>query len=310
MRLIFFGNPKFALPSLERIASSSHEIACVVTSLDRPAGRGRKLHVPEVKAVTQNLGLPLLQVDDLKAPGFLQKVAGFAAALFIVVAFRILPPELFSIPKMGAVNLHASLLPMYRGAAPINRAIMAGETVTGVTTFQIKKKVDTGDMLLQREEQISQDDTFDSLHDKLSLLGADVLLETIDRLESGDIQPVPQDQSRSSKAPKLKPEDGEIDWSRNAVDIRNHIRGLCSSPGAYTMRSGSKLKVFSAEAVGAGNEVSKPGEVHTGELNRSFIVATGDQSLQLLEVQPAGKKRMTAEAYLRGYPLKTGEVLG
>lgn len=310
MRLIFFGNPNFAVPCLEVLASSSHEIACVVTSLDRPSGRGRKLRAPDVKITAERLGLPVLQVQDLRDGSFLEKIAQYAAALFAVVAFRILPVELFGIPPFGAINLHASLLPRYRGAAPINRAIMAGETVTGVTTFQIRKKVDTGDVLLQREEAISPNDTFDSLHDRLSLLGADVLLETIDGLEKGTLKPVVQDPAAASKAPKLQPDEGEIDWSEPAEAINNRIRGLSSTPGAFTYRDGDKLKIYVSEPIEASREGFAPGEVIPANGADGLVVAGGSGWLRVLELQPAGKKRMKAEDYLRGYPLAEGEVLG
>ncbi len=309
MRLIFFGNPEFAVPSLERLASS-HDVACVVTSPDRPAGRGRKLRIPDVKSAAERLGLPVLQVEDLKDSSFLAEIARYAALLFVVVAFRILPPELFTIPQLGAINLHASLLPRYRGAAPINRAIMAGETETGVTTFLIRKKVDTGGILLQRSEVILPDDTFGSLHDRLSVIGADVLVETVNGLESGTLKPVPQDSTFASKAPKLSPEDGRIDWGRPAEDIRNQIRGLCPVPCAYTYRDGKKLKVFNSEIVSATLKDHNPGEIMLNGDNSGFVVACGKDLLRILELQPAGRKRMNASDYLRGYPVRPGEKLG
>ncbi|MBU1318886.1 MAG: methionyl-tRNA formyltransferase [candidate division Zixibacteria bacterium] len=310
MRLIFFGNPKFALPSLQRLASSPHEIMCVVTSPNRAAGRGRKLHVPEVKIAAEQYGLPVLQVEDLTDSSFLEKLAQLAAALFVVVAFRILPPELLAIPALGAINLHASLLPKYRGAAPINHAIMAGETETGVTTFQIKQKVDTGGILVQRKERILPDDTYDSLYDRLSLLGADVLLETVNGLEKGILEPAEQNPALASKAPKIKPEQGEIDWSQSAESINNRIRGFCSKPGAYTFRNGSKLKILRSEVLHAAKNSPEDGSLVMESGVDGLVVATGDGWLRLHEVQPAGKKRMKAEDYLRGYPPVSGEALG
>lgn len=310
MRLIFFGNPKFALPSLNKLASSSHEIACVVTSPDRPSGRGRKLRPPEVAVKAKELGLPLVQVEKLKDKDFLEKISSFAAALFVVVAFRILPPQLFEIPPHGAINLHASLLPKYRGAAPINWAIMRGEKATGVTTFQIKKRVDTGDVLLQKEVPIHLDDDYDSLYERLSQTGADLLVETVDRIERGDIEPVSQDPSEATSAPKLTPEHGEIDWSRPAAEIRDQIRGLSSKPGAYTFRDGDKLKIYRSEPVEAAKPGYTPGRIVDNSATNGLVVAAGDVWLKLLEVQPAGKQRMKADDYLRGNPPKSGEVLG
>jgi methionyl-tRNA formyltransferase len=310
MRLIFFGNPRFAVPSLERLASSSHDVACVVTSQDRPAGRGRKLRVPDVKLAAERLGLPVTQVEDLRNASFLEKIAGYAALLFVVVAFRILPPELFSIPQNGAVNLHASLLPKYRGAAPINRAIMAGETETGVTTFQIERRVDTGGILLQYSEPILPDDTFDSLHDRLSVLGADALVETLDGLESGSLQQKPQDASTATRAPKLKPEDAEIDWSKSAEVIRNQIRGLCSTPGAFTYLNGTKLKIFAGEVIEQPVEGMNPGKITGSNGSAGLLVACGSGMLRILDLQPSGKRRMRAEDFLRGHPISAGEQLG
>jgi len=308
MRLIFFGNPKFAIPSLSKLASSSHEIACVVTSPDRPSGRGQKLRPPEVAVKARELGLPLIQVEKLKDKDFLEKISSFAAALFVVVAFRILPPQLFEIPPHGTINLHAALLPKFRGAAPINWAIMRGERVTGVTTFQIKKRVDTGDLLLQKEEQIHPDDDYDSLYERLSQTGADLLLETVNLIERGEITPVSQDPSQITSAPKLTPEHGEIDWSRSAEEIHNQIRGLSSKPGAYTFRDGVKLKIYKSELIDPTEPGVTPGTIVDSE--KGLVVATGNTWLKLLEVQPAGKKRMKADDYLRGYPPESGEALG
>ncbi len=310
MRLIFFGNPKFAVPSLEKLASSSHDVACVVTSPERPSGRGRKLRAPEVKKAAERLGLPVLQVQDLEDASFMGRMVQFAVSLFVVVAFRILPARLFEIPALGAVNLHASLLPCYRGAAPINRALMAGETLTGVTTFQIRRSVDTGDILLQREEPIRPDDTFDSLHDRLSVLGAQVLLETVDGIEKGTLRPVAQDPAFASKAPKLEPGEGEIDWSEPAEVISNRIRGLSSVPGAFTHRDGRKLKILLSEPIEASQAGLRPGQVVRGSGTDGFVVACGTGLLRILELQPAGKRRMRAEDYLRGYPPVQGEMLG
>jgi methionyl-tRNA formyltransferase len=281
-----------------------------VTSPDRPSGRGRRLKAPEVKTAADKLGLPVMQVDDMRDASFLERIARYAATLFAVVAFRILPESLFEIPPLGAINLHASLLPKYRGAAPINRAIMAGETLTGVTTFQIKRKVDTGEILLAREESISPEDTFDSLHDRLSRVGADVLLETIDGLEKGVLKPRAQNPTQATKAPKLKPEDGRVVWSESAHVICNQVRGLCSSPGAFAYRDGKKLKIYRCQPVQTIAPNLRPGQVVTSSDVDGFVVATGSGLLRILELQPAGKKRMNAGDYLRGYPLAEGEVLG
>jgi methionyl-tRNA formyltransferase len=310
MRLVFFGNPKFAIPSLEKLASSRHEVACVVSSPDQPAGRGLKPKAPEVKESANRLGLPVMQVDEIRDASFLETIARYAAALFVVVAFRILPPELFSIPNLGAINLHASLLPKYRGAAPINRAIMAGETVTGVSTFQIMRQVDAGGVLLQRKEPIRPEDSFDDLYGRLSLIGADLLLATVDGLEEGTLVPKQQDSSQVTKAPKLKPEDGLIDWQRAASVIHNHIRGLCSIPGAYTFRDGEKLKIFRSMPVDVHFGGLVPGKIVTADDRNGLVVATSNGCLKILELQPSGRKRMSADDCMRGYRFQPGETLG
>jgi len=310
VRLIFFGNPKFAVPSLRELSSSRHEIAAVVTSTDKPSGRGRKLRQPEVKIEADRLGIPVLQVEDLRGKDFLDKIAAFAAALFVVVAFRILPPQLFEIPPQGAINLHASLLPKYRGAAPINRAIVAGETETGLTTFQIKKRVDTGDVLMQDKIPIHPDDNYDSLSERMSDVGARLLVATVDGLESGTLSPIAQDPAKASPAPKIKPEEGEIDWSRSAAEVRNQIRGFTSKPGAYTFLEGGKLKVFSVQHADIDSASDHPGEIVRVSPRDGIFIVTGDGVLEIVELQPSGKKRMKTLDYLRGHSLTEGTVLG
>ncbi len=256
------------------------------------------------------LGIPVIQAEDLKGKDFLDKVAAFAAALFVVVAFRILPPQLFEIPPHGAINLHASLLPRYRGAAPINRAIAAGETETGVTTFQIRKRVDTGDVLMQERVPIDPDDDYDSLSEKLGIVGADLLVRTVEGLEAGSLKPLPQDASQASPAPKIAPDEGRIDWAMTATEIRNHIRAFASKPGAFTALGGEKLKIFRARIADFVETSAIPGEIVLVSPKDGLFVGTGDGVLEITELQPAGKKRMSSQDYLRGNTVSKGTVLG
>ncbi len=302
------GNPQFAVPTLEKLLSSKHEVAAVVTSPDRPQGRGKKLASPAVAEFSRQKGLKLIQQENLSDEGFLAKISALAVAIFIVVAFRILPPELFSIPELGAVNLHASLLPKYRGAAPIQWALINGETRTGLTTFSIQKRVDTGGILLQEEVDIDPLETADDLSARMSHLGADLVLRTLDLIENGDFKPIPQDNSQASKAPKIKPTDGQIDWSVPAERIVNLVRGLSSNPGAYTFFEGKKLKLYRARVTKA-DDSARPGEVITVDGKVGIVVKAGKDAVQIDEIQMEGKKRLPCCDYVRGCPIREGQIL-
>jgi methionyl-tRNA formyltransferase len=308
MRLIFMGNPQFAVPTLEKLLSSKHEVAAVVTSPDRPQGRGKKLASPAVAEFSRQKGLKLIQQENLSDEGFLAKISALAVAIFIVVAFRILPPELFAIPELGAVNLHASLLPKYRGAAPIQWALINGESKTGLTTFSIQKRVDTGGILLQEEVDIGPSETADDLSARMSHLGANLILRTLDLIENGDFKPIPQDNSQASKAPKIKPTDGQIDWSVPAERIVNLIRGLSSNPGAYTFFDGKKLKLYRARVTNA-DDSARPGEVITVDGKVGIVVKAGKDAVQIDEIQMEGKKRLPCCDYVRGCPIREGQTL-
>ncbi len=310
MRLIFMGNPQFAVPSLEKLLSSDHEVSTVVTSPDRPRGRGKKLSSPAVAQCAKKHGLNLIQQGNLKDEGFLEKISALAVTLFVVVAFRILPVELFSIPPKGAINLHASLLPKYRGAAPIQWALINGESRTGLTTFQIQKRVDTGGILLQQEVPIGENEIADELSQRMSLIGADLLLRTIDGLESGELEAQPQDDSGITRAPKINPEDGLIDWSKPSHEIVNLVRGLSSKPGAYTHYQGKKLKIYRAHEISPEQPGAEPGKVLSVDPKCGLIVKSGNGAVQIDDIQMEGKKRMACCDYVRGCPIEKGQALG
>lgn len=303
------GNPYFAVPALEKLLSSNHEVAAVVTSPDKPRGRGKKLCSPAVAEYAKDRNLNLIQQDDLSDSNFLSNIQAMAVAVFIVVAFRILPEVLFSIPQYGAVNLHASLLPSYRGAAPIQWALINGETRTGLTTFIIQKKIDTGGILLQEEVAIDPEDTADDLSDRMSQVGADLLVRTLDLLESGDFTPLPQDKSKATRAPKIIPSDGLIDWKKPASEIVNLIRGLSSRPGAYTSFERKKIKIYRAQLCDEASSTARPGEIIRADSKCGLIVQTGAGAVKITEIQLEGKKRLPCCDYLRGCPMKAGQNL-
>jgi methionyl-tRNA formyltransferase len=309
MRLIFMGSPEFAIPSLKKLVQSRHQMAGVVTVPDKPKGRGRKLSESPVKTFAREHDLKILTPGSLKDEGFVQTLRELNPDLIVVVAFRILPEAVFTIPPKGTINLHASLLPKYRGAAPINWAIMNGETKSGLTTFYIKKKVDTGNMIIQKEVEIDAEESFGDVHDRMAQLGAEVLLETVDLIERGEAEATKQDDSQATPAPKITPEHCRIDWSRKAAEIKNQIRGLALSPGAYALFRGKILKVFKAQVIEDTSSSGNPGEVVGSDKKEGFWVKTGGGMLSLLEVQPEGKKRMSIEEFVRGYRVRPEEKL-
>jgi len=310
MRLVFMGSPEFAIPSLQKLVQSKHQIAGVVTVPDKPKGRGRKLSQSAVKTFAGEHGLKIFTPTNLKDEGFVGALRELSPDLTVVVAFRILPEVVFTIPPKGTINLHASLLPKYRGAAPINWAIINGETRSGLTTFYIKKKVDTGNLIMQRELEIGPDESFGEVHDRMAQLGAVVLLETVDLIEEGEAKAVTQDDSLATPAPKITPEHCRIDWSGRAIDIKNQIRGLAPSPGAFVQFRGRILKVFKSELVEPAQSDDDFGMVIESEGKESLWVKTGAGALSLLEVQPEGKRRMSIREFVRGYRVRPKEKLG
>ncbi|MDE6334757.1 MAG: methionyl-tRNA formyltransferase [Muribaculaceae bacterium] len=307
LRIVFFGTPDFAVESLRRLVEGGYNIAAVVTMPDKPAGRGHKLLHSPVKQYALEAGLRLLQPVKLKDPEFVDELRSLHADLFIVIAFRMLPEVVWAMPPLGTFNLHASLLPRYRGAAPINRAVMNGDTRTGVTTFMLKHEIDTGDILRREEVEILPDDNVGDVHDRLMYLGADLTLDTVDHIIAGDLTPIPQDRIPDAEpcpAPKIFAEDCIIDWTRPAEQIHNQVRGLSPYPAArsaFDPGTGKAeiMKIFKTRIVDC-PEAGIPGTV-TATPDLRMIVTAGDRrAIELLEVLPAGKKRMTAEAFLRG----------
>jgi len=309
MRLIFMGTPEFALPSLNALHHSGHAILAVVCQPDRPKGRGGRLTPPPVKGMAERFELPILQPDKMKDLAFLEGLRALKPEVIVVVAFgRILPPAILDLPPHGCINLHASLLPKYRGAAPIQWAIINGEQETGVTTMRLDPGMDTGDILLQERMPILPEDTAGSLSVRLAERGADLMIRTLNGLESGEIIPVPQDHAQATLAPILEKEAGKIDWTQPAAHILNRIRGLSPWPGAYTLYQNQRWSLWKAD-LGDPTAGGPPGTIQkTGR--EGISVATGQGLLEILELQPANRRRMSVREFLAGHTVKPGTVLG
>jgi methionyl-tRNA formyltransferase len=309
MNLVFCGTPRFAVPSLQHLVRAGHDVRLVVTQPDRPKGRGMGLAFSPVKEAALELGLPVMQPEKIKNNNeFRAQLAEIQPRAIIVVGYgRIIPQWMIDLPELGNINVHASLLPKYRGAAPIQWAIAMGETVTGVTTMKIDAGLDTGDMLLQAEMPIEPNDTAETLAPRLAELGAELLVETLARAEAGLITPVPQNDAEHTLAPILKKKDGQIDFHRSAQEIVNRLRGFQPWPGAFTQFRGKGFVVHAAQAVEAAN--LKQGELRA-ESDRLLVGAGSKTALELLEIQLEGKKRMTARDFMNGYQPKPGERLG
>lgn len=306
MKIIFMGTPQFAIPSLKAIYESKHQLLTVVTTPDRERGRGQKITFTAVKQFAIENNIPVYQPEKLKGnQEFVEQLKALQPDLFVVVAFRILPKEIFEIPGYGSFNLHASLLPKYRGAAPIQWALINGETETGLTTFKLAEKVDTGNIYLQEKVPIYPEDNFGTLHDRLSELGADVVLRTIEMIESGNYQLLQQDDSLASPAPKITKEICRIDWYKSAEEIHNLVRGLSPHPAAFFVMNDKTYKVFKTRiTTDESKNISflNPGEFL--ETKKQLYFGTSEGILEILEIQPEGRKRMSAEEFLRGYSLK------
>lgn len=311
MRLVFMGTPQFAVPSLECLVSSSHEVVAVVTVPDRPIGRGLKIRCSAVKACAIAAGIPVLQPEDLLTQEFLAGLRAFEADMSVVVAFRVLPPEVFEMPPKGTINLHSSLLPKYRGAAPINWAIINGEKETGVSTIFIQKSVDTGDLIFQRKVAIGDNETMGELHDRLANIGAEVLLETVEAIAAGSA-PKRRQTGEATKAPKISRELGLVNWAKSNEEIRNLIRGLSPSPGATSFLSGKLIKLYrAAAATSEAHTGFEPGQITAASAKQGhLLVATGDGLLELHELQPEGKRRMSAKDFLQGHRVHIGDKFG
>ncbi|MGM9860231.1 MAG: methionyl-tRNA formyltransferase [Muribaculaceae bacterium] len=307
LKIVFLGTPEFAVQSLDRIVNEGYNVVGVVTMPDKPAGRGHKMYQSPVKEYALAHGLHLMQPVKLKDPDFVQELRDLNADLFVVIAFRMLPEVVWSMPPMGTFNLHASLLPKYRGAAPINRAVMNGDSVTGVTTFLLKHEIDTGDILRQQSIDIAPDEDCGSVHDRLMMLGADLTIDTINHLLIGDIEPIPQDQllggSEPTPAPKIFAEDMLIDWYRPASEVHNLVRGLSPYPAARaTLSVNGKdeiVKILKVKSLKCTSANKQPGEISVD--GSSLVVACGDNSaVEILKLHPAGKRAMDTADYLRG----------
>jgi methionyl-tRNA formyltransferase len=299
------GTAEFAVPTLRTLITAGYDVDTVVTGPDKPRGRGQRLLPTPVKSFASEHHLTILQPEVLSDPAFKRTLTEVAPDLIIVVAFRILPREIFTLPRKGSINLHASLLPRYRGAAPIQRALMAGERETGVTTFFLKETVDTGNILVQEHLAIREDDDAGSLHDSLAGLGAGAVLKTVKLIEEGKAVATPQDPSFASLAPKIFRDDCLIRWDRSGVDIRNQIRALSPEPGAFTTHQGKILKIYRA-AVVAG--YGSPGLVEAG---KDYLrVGTADGILSITELAREGGRRMRVAEFLRGYVIANGERFG
>lgn len=306
-RIVFMGTPAFAVPSLEILVAAGYPVVGVITATDKMGGRGgKKLLESDVKKAAVRLGIPVLQPRNLKAEGFQNELAALGADLQIVVAFRMLPQAVWDMPPLGTFNLHGSLLPRYRGAAPINWAVMNGDTETGCTTFFIRQAIDTGDVLLQRRMPIGPDDTAGHVHDRMMLEGAELVLQTVQNIESGNYEPRVQDDALATPAPKLNRDNTRIDWSRPAGEVHNFIRGLSPWPAAWTTLEGDTFKVIRARL-----EVTSHGDVG-GRIRTdgksTFKVAASGGYLHLLEVQPAGRRRMSVVDFLNGTDLASEAI--
>jgi methionyl-tRNA formyltransferase len=310
LKVVFMGTPEFAVPTLQHLLEQKIPVVGVVTGPDKPAGRGLHLQPTPVKKLAANIGLPILQPEKLRDPQFIENLRAWQAEVFVVVAFRILPPEVFTIPPLGTVNIHAALLPQYRGAAPIQWAIINGEHETGVTTFFIEEKIDTGDMILQRKTAIGEFETAGELHDRLAVMGADLLVETLAQIATDAVLRQPQ-VGQISLAPKITKEMAAIDWQKSAREIFNFIRGMNPVPGAFTIREGRNLKIFRTHVI---NDFSSGHEagvvVRVNEHKGEFVVQAGMGHLAIDELQIEGKRRMSAAEFLRGHQVITHKKLG
>ncbi len=311
MDIVFCGTPQFAVPTLEALAREGFRIPLVVTQPDRPVGRAQELTAPAVKKSALALGLPVIQPEKIKTnEGFKSQLTQITPQAIVVVGYgRIIPKWMIDLPPLGNINLHASLLPKYRGAAPIQWAIALGETVTGNTTMRIDEGLDTGDILMQEELMIDPQETAVTLAPKLAERGARPMVYTLRALESGKIQPIPQDHSKATLAPILKKEDGLIDFQRTAAEIYNRLRGFQPWPGIYTTFRGKNLLIHAARPLPGGGPKLVPGELRN-ETGRFIVGAGGGSALEVVELQLEGKKRMSARDFLHGYQLKPDERLG
>lgn len=308
IRTIFMGTPDFALPTLQGLIEAGVDLCGVFTQPDRPRGRGKVLTPPPVKKLALAHDLPVFQPEKLRNPAAVEQIRELRPDLIVVVAYgQILPKSVLDIPQYGCINVHASLLPRYRGAAPIHKAVIDGEQVTGVTTMLMDAGLDTGDILVRRATEVGSEETAGELHDRLALLGREAMEETLRRLCDGTLKAEPQDDAKSCYAPMMKKEDGLIDWSRPAAEIHNQVRGLSPWPGAFTYWNGQLLKICRTQAEKGADAV--PGTVVSADIE-GVCIACGRGVLRVCELQLAGKKKLPAGDFLRGTSLSVGARLG
>ncbi len=304
LKIVFFGTPEFAVESLDALINNDFNVVGVVTMPDKIAGRGHKLYQSDVKRYAVEHNLPILQPEKLKSQDFLDSLRDLNADLFIVIAFRMLPREVWQMPRLGTFNLHASLLPKYRGAAPINRAVMNGDTETGVTTFFLKHEIDTGDMIMQRKIEILPEDNVGDVHDKLMHLGAAMVVETVNAITEGTLTTTPQPEGEFTPAPKIFKEDCHIDWAKTSFEVHNQVRGLSPYPAAWSVIKEESGRPLESKIFRTALTEAHVGDNPVGSIKiegKRMLVACADKWLEILELQPAGKKRMATEAFLLGY---------
>lgn len=313
MRLVFMGTPEFAVPSLEQLVAHDYTPVAVATGPDRPRGRGQEVTPTPVKKAAQEAGIDrILQPESVKEEAFAEAIGALEPDVIAVVAFKILPPAVFTQAREGAFNLHGSLLPEYRGAAPINWAIINGETETGVTTFFLEEKVDTGDIILKKQMSIGPNETAGEVHDRMKQLGAEAVVETVQQIEQGTVDPQPQADSQASPAPKIHREDCDIPWEKSGEDVHNFIRGLSPYPAAWTMHGDTRLKVYRSrrpdtDSVGS-DTTGAPGTVLRAD--DRLVVACGEGNVELTVLQQPDRQRLDAADFLNGYTLDVGDRLG
>lgn len=307
MKIVFMGTPDFAVPTLQVLLENNYEVVGVVTATDKWGGRGNKtLLESDVKKFAQSKGLNILQPQNLKSPEFQAELKALEADLFVIVAFRMLPEAVWSMPPYGSMNIHASLLPKYRGAAPIHWAVINGEKETGVSSFLLKHEIDTGDILYQAKTPIGDDETSGEVYDRLKVLGARLALKSVQTIKGGGFSCTPQDASQVTKAPKIFHQDAQINFDQPTSQVYNFVRGMTPFPTAWFYLDGDKMKVFKATPEQVHHHQEKPGTIHAGK--RSLKVATQDGYLHLLEIQPHKRKRMDAASFLNGHTITTNRV--
>lgn len=311
MKIIFMGTPEFAVGALETLIAAGHQISLVVTQPDKPKGRGKEMQVTPVKECALKYDIPVFQPAKIKTPESVEKLREYEADVFVVAAFgQFLSEDILNMPKYGCINIHASLLPKYRGAGPIQWVILNGEKITGITIMKMDKGIDTGDILLQSSIEIDEKETGDSLHDKLAAEGAKLIVEALPKLEKGELVPVKQNDEESSYVKMLQKSMGEIDWNKSAIEIERMVRGLNSWPSAYTHYNGKTLKIWESDVSDkeTGMVDAAKGTITAVE-KTAFYVRTGEKDLKITQVQLEGKKRMFVKDFLLGCRMKEGDVL-